>query len=105
MDELRTELPTQPVQRATKGDHVKELKRFVLSSVLKLKQVGRLRVPLRTRSEHTRGNLTHFIAGESVLLSPRFLVADQEKLWLAHVANAGRSLIPQISYRGLNVFC
>ncbi len=99
VDERRTELPTSPVQKATKGDHVKELKRFVLSSVLKLKQVGRLRVPLQTLSEHTRGNLTHFIAGESVLLSPRFLVAVQEKLWHDHVLNVGDSLIPQILYR------
>lgn len=80
------------------------LKRFVVSSALTLKQVTRLRVPPRTRVEGIQVDATLFIAGESVLLLPRFLVAGQENLRRIHVADAGRSRISQILYRWIVSF-
>lgn len=80
------------------------VKRFVLSNVRSVKHVGRLRVPQQVRSEHIQVNTTHFIVGESVLLSPRFLVWEPFQVRQDHVIKSNDSRISQISYREMNIF-
>ena len=104
VDEYSKRVPAQPIDAASHSVRANPLKRFVVSSARELKQGGRLRVPLRTRIAHTQVNITHFIAGESVFLSPLFLVVEPNQLRLDHVRNTSDGLITQISYRGLNSF-
>lgn len=81
------------------------VKRFVLSNVRSLKHVGRLRAPQQVHAEHIPVNTTYFIAGESVFLSPRFLVWESIKVQSEHVTKSNGSRISQISYREMNIFC
>ena len=104
VDDYSKRVPAQSIDAASDSVRANPLKRFVVSSARKLKQVGRLRVPLRIRIAHIQVNITHFIAGESVLLSPLFLVVEPNQLRLDHVCNTSDGLITQISYRGLNSF-
>ena len=104
VDDDSKRVPAQSIDAASDSVHVNPLKRFVVSSVRKLKQDGRLRVPMPICIAHTQVNLTHFIAGQSVFLLPLFLVVEPNQLRLDHVRYTSDGLITQISYRGLNSF-
>lgn len=80
------------------------MKRFVVSSAMKLKHIGRLRASQQVCSEHHPVNATHFMAKESVFLSPHFLVFKSSKLRWDHGTLPDRSRISQMPYRRMNVF-
>lgn len=103
-NELNARVPASTVHSMKTWSRANDLKRFVLSDVRRLKQIGDGRRSLVHHLSSCRLVVTHCLTSESESRSPHFVLCKPNKRGPVRLSKTSDSLIPQILYRTINSF-